>query len=254
MSRYRICNWAKYQHYKDRNPPWIKLHVEILQSEDWVMLDDASRLLAVVCMVVAAKDNGEFNGSPDYLKRVAYLNKRPNLTPLIDCGFLEEVLADASACKPMHTNVRPEKEAYRTDTDTEKKERETRAPEVLPEAWGREALQDNPGIDVADQFKRFLLHHDGKTCANWRPKWLMWCARAKDYGQLAEVTTGARLTEADAERIKANVKALGKARLTSADFTKHTGIPAAKATREQVEAFILDHLTDIPEPLRRVSA
>lgn len=119
--RCRIRNWAKYQHYKDRNPPWIKLHVEILQSEDWVTLDDASKLLAIVCMVVAAKGNGEFNGNPDYLKRVAYLDKRPNLKPLIDCGFLEEVLADASESKPPHTNVRPEKETYRTDTDSEPK-------------------------------------------------------------------------------------------------------------------------------------
>jgi len=42
----KIRNWEKYQHYKNRNPPWIKLHFEMLSSKDWVLVDDASRVLA----------------------------------------------------------------------------------------------------------------------------------------------------------------------------------------------------------------
>jgi len=26
----RVKNWGKFQHYKDRNPPWIKLHRGLL--------------------------------------------------------------------------------------------------------------------------------------------------------------------------------------------------------------------------------
>ena len=29
---YRVKNWSKFQHYKNRNPPWIRLHVEILDD------------------------------------------------------------------------------------------------------------------------------------------------------------------------------------------------------------------------------
>lgn len=89
MRKLRIKNWDEYQHYKDRDPSWIKLHVRILSSEDWVMLDDASKLLAIVCMVLAAGRKGDVPDNPDYIKRVAFLNKRPNLKPLIECGFLE---------------------------------------------------------------------------------------------------------------------------------------------------------------------
>lgn len=95
---YRVKNWRQFQHYKDRNPPWIKLHFSLLASEDWVSLDDASRVLAVACMLVASRNEGEIDGSDRglaYLQRVAYLNKKPNLKPLIECGFLE----DASGCK-----------------------------------------------------------------------------------------------------------------------------------------------------------
>ena len=92
---YRVRNWTKFQHYKDRNPPWIKLHVEILSSKDWVMLDDDGKLLAIACMIVAAKDNGNVPADPDYIQRVAYLKTKPDFKPLIKVGFLE-MLADAS--------------------------------------------------------------------------------------------------------------------------------------------------------------
>jgi len=52
---FRVRNWEQFQHYKDRNPPWIKLHFALLASEDWVTLDDASKLLAVVCMLIMGK-------------------------------------------------------------------------------------------------------------------------------------------------------------------------------------------------------
>lgn len=111
MTSYKIRNWEKFQHYKDRNPPWIKLHVEILSSADWVMLDDASKLLAVVCMVVAAKHDGTVPDNAGYLKRVAYLDQMPNFKPLIECGFLEEVQAKGQDSTRMLADARPEKEA-----------------------------------------------------------------------------------------------------------------------------------------------
>lgn len=115
---FRVRNWTKYQHYKDRNPPWIKLHVEILSSEDWVTLDDASKLLAVVCMVIAAKGDGIVPDNPAYIQRVAYLSKCPDLKPLVACGFLEPQ-ADASECNHPLATARPEKEAYSTETEKE---------------------------------------------------------------------------------------------------------------------------------------
>lgn len=127
--KYRIKNWEKYQHYKDRNPPWIKLHVETLSSADWVTLADASKLLMIVCMILASKENGVFVGDLDYIKRVAYLDKRPDLTPLIKCGFIEEVLADASASKQKQADVRPEKEA-----EAEKEKKDT---PVVPKGTSR---------------------------------------------------------------------------------------------------------------------
>lgn len=101
-----IKNWEKFQHYKDRNPPWIKLHFEILSSRDWVMFDDASRALAIAIMLIASKDGGQIPYDEPYLCRMIYRDKI-DLNPLINSGFLE-VLAER---KHMQAEFRPEKEA-----------------------------------------------------------------------------------------------------------------------------------------------
>lgn len=120
--QYRVRNWSKFQHYKNRNPPWIKLHVELLSSEDWVSLDDASKLLAIVCMVIASKNDGHVPDNPEYIQRVAYLCRKPNIKPLIECGFLENLQAGASESKQKITTACPEKEG-----ETEKEHKVSRA-------------------------------------------------------------------------------------------------------------------------------
>lgn len=98
MEYLEIPTWKDYQHYKDRCPPWIKLHFSLLSSPSWVMLSDASKLLAVVCMMLASRNDGKVPNDPTYLKRVAYLDEIPDLLPLIKLGFLVNPLADASTC------------------------------------------------------------------------------------------------------------------------------------------------------------
>lgn len=121
-SQYRVRNWTQFQHYRDRNPPWIKLHFALLASEDWVTLDDASKLLAVVCMLVASRNDGMVPNKPAYLKRVAYLDADPDLAPLILCGFLENPLASASIPQAI---ARPE-----TETETETEQRRKQEPDA----------------------------------------------------------------------------------------------------------------------------
>jgi len=44
----KIKNWHKFQHYKHRNPPWIKLHRGLLDDPEWFALSgDASKVLAM---------------------------------------------------------------------------------------------------------------------------------------------------------------------------------------------------------------
>jgi len=116
MDYYEIPTWHDFQHYKDRNPPWIKLHYELFQSLTWVAMDDASRVLAIACMLIASRHDGKVPCDSAYVQRIAHLNKKPNFKPLIDNGFLVHASTNLADASKLHTNARPETE---TETYTE---------------------------------------------------------------------------------------------------------------------------------------
>lgn len=132
----KIKNWERFQHYKDRSPPWIKLHYEILTSPDWVMVDDASKLLAIVCMMLASRNEGKILHDGKYIQKVANLSKEPCFKQLIASGFFESseiMLADASkALADASTKKRREEERREEDN----------LPPPIPDWIPKEAWQD----------------------------------------------------------------------------------------------------------------
>jgi hypothetical protein len=164
----RIKNWAKYQHYRDRRPPWIKLHFQLLTSKDWACASDAERVLAIACMLIASQSddpNGVFEADPEYFQRVAFLNQVPDFKPLIKRGFLE-VLADASNVQAPATKCSSETEAYKQETETEKSKSAAKPaaiatlPEWLPlDAW-------NAFLDMRKRIKKPLTEHAVKLAIN----------------------------------------------------------------------------------------
>jgi hypothetical protein len=57
-------NWKSFQHYKDRAPPWIKLHKTLLDDFKFSRLPLASRALAPCIWLLASEyEGGEINAS-----------------------------------------------------------------------------------------------------------------------------------------------------------------------------------------------
>jgi hypothetical protein len=121
-------NWRDFQHYKDRNPPWIRLHRSLLDNKDFQRLPVASRALAPMLWLIASESvDGVINADPDDLAfRLRSTEKEVSvaLKPLIEKHFFEPVL---SASKPLadcsHVAV-PETEAeteafQRAESETE---------------------------------------------------------------------------------------------------------------------------------------
>src|SRR5690348_11297847 len=101
MARLKVKNWAKFQHYKDRCPPWIKLATDTYQNYEFIRLQDASKLLAVCIWTLAARSqDGSLPHDFEYIKSQCCLGsivKLDHLQELITQGFIEsdsEVLAD----------------------------------------------------------------------------------------------------------------------------------------------------------------
>lgn len=91
MAHYRIIKWGEHQHYRDRSPPWIKLHANTLTSQTWVGLDNDGRALAVACMLIAADTNNQIPVDPAFIRRRAYFDAVPDFAPLVAVGFIELV-------------------------------------------------------------------------------------------------------------------------------------------------------------------
>ena len=48
-------NWDQFQHYKNRQPPWIKLHRDVINSFAWARLQTASKALAPCLWMLASE-------------------------------------------------------------------------------------------------------------------------------------------------------------------------------------------------------
>lgn len=59
----RIKNWSKFQHFKDRRPPWIKLYRDILDDLDWHELSGDDAKMLVMLWLIGSEDEGRLPDS-----------------------------------------------------------------------------------------------------------------------------------------------------------------------------------------------
>ena len=121
MAEYlRVKNWQQFQHYKHRNPPWIKLHQSLLDDYDFARLPDASKLLALCIWLLAARTENKIPHDCAWIQSRCNLKSKPDCKILIDSGFIE-CYQDAS--KTLATCVQsadPETEKSRDRVEIEK--------------------------------------------------------------------------------------------------------------------------------------
>lgn len=68
---YRIRDWNKYKHFKDRNAPWVKLNKDLLSSRDWFDLSGDTAKTLVMLWLVASEDPEREGNLPD-LRELAF--------------------------------------------------------------------------------------------------------------------------------------------------------------------------------------
>lgn len=152
-------NWGDFQHYKDRAPPWIKLHKGLLDDRAFQRLPTASRALAPMLWLLASEQkDGSFDADHAELAfRLRQTEKeiKDALTPLISKGFFI-VVQDASRpiaqCKP---DAIPEtEERQRTETEGEAEKNTAIAVEFFPDGLDLHAW--STWIDYRKKIKKAL--------------------------------------------------------------------------------------------------
>ena len=113
----QVPNWREFQHYKNRRPPWIKLHRTLLDNYDFHCLPLASRALAPCLWLIASDhEDGVIQCASEALAfrlRVTEEDLVTALKPLIERGFFIDastMLADRQQ------HAMPEREG---ETETE---------------------------------------------------------------------------------------------------------------------------------------
>ena len=61
----KIKNWKKFQHFKDRKPPWVKLYRDLLDDLDWHNLDPKYAKNLVMMWLIASEDKAGEGSLPD---------------------------------------------------------------------------------------------------------------------------------------------------------------------------------------------
>lgn len=113
--RLRVRGWSKFQHYKKRRPPWIKLHRTLLEDYRFARLQLASKALAPALWLLASESE---DGSVAYdVGEIAFRTHidesdvNTGILELLETGFLEDAstaLADASTALATAARHAPE--------------------------------------------------------------------------------------------------------------------------------------------------
>jgi hypothetical protein len=72
----RIKNWNTFQHFKDRRPPWIKLHRDILDRRDINAISDRS-FRVLVCLWLLASEDKRLEGNLPCVEDIAFRVRLP---------------------------------------------------------------------------------------------------------------------------------------------------------------------------------
>lgn len=90
-----IPNWDKFQHYKDREPAWIKLYLELNGRDEWRRLTLSERGLLVTAWLSYAASGGRTRVT-DLGSRAGTRVRLRQVEALVQAGFLA-----LSASKPL---------------------------------------------------------------------------------------------------------------------------------------------------------
>jgi hypothetical protein len=111
----RIKNWTKFQHFKDRRPPWVKLYRDILDDLEWHELDPLAAKVLVMLWLIASENDGRIpdNKTLAFRLRLTELKTKEIIIKL--SHWLEQ--DDINAISEQYQCDRPERE---TETETKK--------------------------------------------------------------------------------------------------------------------------------------
>lgn len=105
MQYLQVVNWSEFQHYKDRNPPWIKLHNQILENYEYTRLPDVTKAHLFGLWMLASRTENKIPNDLEWLAGKLGATEKVDLNALLVSGFIEFI--DDSDSLEVSQNVSP---------------------------------------------------------------------------------------------------------------------------------------------------
>jgi len=121
---YRIKNWAEFQHYKNRQPPWIKLHRTLLDDLNYAaMSSEAAKYLILIWLVAAETCDGKLPASKKLAFRLRISeDKCVRIIKALSAWIYNDASTVLAGCKQ---DARPETEEEGEEEGEKETEEET---------------------------------------------------------------------------------------------------------------------------------
>ncbi len=193
----RIKDWPKFQHFKDRRPPWIKLYRDLLEDDQWYELPAASAKILISLWLLASEDETKHGLLPS-VKKTAFRLRITEKALFAACAELSHWLIQDDI-----TTISPPRQLGSSETETETEtegEGEPRLttlppPMLLVPKLGKRAIRDDDGITEKHlafaaslkldpgpewgKFKNYCLAHD-RRYVNFEAAFRNWLAKAAE--------------------------------------------------------------------------
>lgn len=160
---YQIPEWSSFQSYKDRCPPWIRLHRRLLDNFKYQKMSAEARALLPMLWLIAAEDENPVTGLLRIRnEEIAFRLRRPEkdiaaaISEIILNGFLVDLNQEESTS---YESVTESLRNCHPETETEAKTKTEAKKNISPR---RKKTVPKPG-DVSDQvWEDFLTHRQAK--------------------------------------------------------------------------------------------
>ena len=180
----KIKNWSKFQHFKDRKPPWVKLYRDVLDDLEWHELDPLASKVLVMCWLIASEDEGRLPNTKTLAFRLRMTEKQTLESINRLSHWLEQDDIDLISEQYQTDSLETERE-----TEKEKRQNTQRGSRLptdwsLPVDWKTWAEAERPDLNaekVSESFKDFWIAKPGAggVKLNWEATWRNWVRSQK---------------------------------------------------------------------------
>jgi len=130
MNYFKVKNYQKYQHYKERNPVWIKLYNAILTDYEFTLLSDKAKYQLIAINLLASRYQNKVPYDAKWIAQQISASDKIDLDELEKLGFIIPYEDASKMLADCYQNASIEK-----SREEKKREEKIKEPKISLQEW-----------------------------------------------------------------------------------------------------------------------